>query len=154
MKKENSGAGFMVIEIVVALGLSAIVIAALMSAYFSAYKIFECQLAFTDIQYAERAAMQMIIEDVMSAREVEHPYESRTLRLLIDDGYVSYYLQNQTVYRHGAAKMPVANHISSLSFQPGSRPGCTSICMEAEQGENTNRIICSASSRLVISKAK
>lgn len=154
MKQENGGAGFTVIEIIVALGLSAIVIAALMTVYFSACKIFQCQLAFTDIQYAERAAMQMIIEDVMSAQEVECLDDSRKLRLLIDDGYVSYYLQNQTVYRHGAAKMPVANYISSLSFQPGSRPGYTNICIEAEQGENTNRIICSASSRLVISKAK
>jgi len=149
--KNNSGeTGFIITEIIAALGLSALVMAVLMTVYFSACKLYQYQLAFTDIQYAERAAMQMIIEDIMAAQEVECLNDGKTLRLLVDNGYVSYYVQNQTVYRHGSAKMPVVNYISSLSFQSGSRPGYTSICMEARQGEEKNRIICSASSRLII----
>ena len=150
--KNNSGeTGFIITEIIAALGLSALVMAVLMTVYFSACKLYQYQLAFTDIQYAERAAMQMIIEDIMAAQEVECLNEGKTLRLLVvDTGYISYYVQNQTVYRHGAAKMPVVNNISSLSFQSGSRPGYTSICMEARQGEEKNRIICSASPRLII----
>jgi type II secretory pathway pseudopilin PulG len=149
MKNGNGEAGFIIAEMIAVLGLSAIITAVLMTVFFSAYKLYQYQLAFTDIQYAERAAMQMMIEDIMTAHEVECLNEGRTLRLLLEDGYVSYYVQNQTVYRHGAAKMPVVNCISSLSFQPGSQPGYIRIYMEAWQGEKTNRIICSANSRLV-----
>ena len=149
MKKGSGETGFIITEIIAVLGLSAIIAAVLMTVYFSAFKLYQYQLAFTDIQYAERAAMQMIIEDIMAAQEVKCLDEGRTLRLLLDGGYVSYYVQNQTIYRHGAAKMPVVNCISNLSFQPGSRPGYTSICMEAWQGEDTNRIICSAKSRRI-----
>jgi len=150
MKNSNGEVGFIITEIIAILGLSAIVIAVLMTVYFSTYKLYQYQLAFTDIQYSERAAMQMIIEDIMAAQELECLNDGKKLRLLVDDGYVSYYLQNQTIYRHGTAKMPVVNYISNLSFQAGSQPGYTNICMEALQGEDTNRIICSARSRLII----
>jgi hypothetical protein len=150
MKKRNSETGYIVTEIIAALGLSSIIIAVLMTVYFSTYKLFQNQLAITDIQFAERSAMQMIIEDIMMAQEVQCLDEGRKLRLLTDDGYVSYYLQNETVYRHGAAKMPVANYISRLTFQSGSRMGYINICIEAWQGENANRIISSAASRLLI----
>lgn len=146
--------GLIMAEIILALGLTTLVIAALMTVYFSAYRVFACQTAFTDIQYAERAAMQMIIEDIMSAREVEYLDDSKKLRLLVGDDYVSYYLQDQTVYRQGAAKMPVANYISSLSFRSDSQPGYTTIHMEACQGQETTRLVCSAIPRLLIGAAQ
>ncbi|NLV22961.1 MAG: hypothetical protein GXY49_13445 [Syntrophomonadaceae bacterium] len=154
MKRRIDQAGFIVTEIIMALGLAALVIAALMSIYINTYRVFACQLEFTDIQYAERAAMQMIIEDIMSAREVEYLDDSKKLRLLVGDDYVSYYLQDQTVYRQGAAKMPVANYISSLSFRSDSQPGYTTIHMEVCQGQETTRLVCSAIPRLLIGTAQ
>jgi len=140
-------------EIILALGLATLVIAALMTVYFSAYRVFACQTAFTDIQYAERAAMQMMIEDVMAAEEVECLDDSKTMRLTMDGGYISYYLQDRTVYRQGNAKMPVANDISSLLFQPDSRPGYTCISMEACQGLKTHRLVCAAVPRSLVGAA-
>lgn len=146
--------GLIMAEIILALGLATLVIAALMTVYFSAYRVFACQMAFTDIQYAERAAMQMMIEDVMAAEEVECLDDNRKLRLRIDEAYIFYYLQDQTVYRQGAAKMPVANYISSLSFRSDSQPGYTTIHMEACQGQETTRLVCSAIPRLLIGAAQ
>jgi type II secretory pathway pseudopilin PulG len=150
MSNEARQAGFTMVEVIVSLALVMVVSAALMTIYFTTYKVFQYQLAFTDKQYAERAAMQMIIEDVMVARQVEYLDDGQKLRLQIDDGYVSYYLQNQTVYRHGEAKMPVANYISSLSFETDSNPGWITICMEAQQGADLNRISCAAVPRLMM----
>ena len=154
MKRGSSRAGFIVIEIIFSLGLSAMVMAALMTAYLCTYQIFQYELAFTDIQYAQRAAMQMIIEDLSTAQQVEYLDNGKKLRLLVGDSYVSYYLQDQTVYRQGVAKMPVANYISSLSFQSDSQPGYTIIHMEASQGQDTTRLVCSAIPRLLIGAAQ
>jgi hypothetical protein len=154
MKKGSGGAGFIAIEIIFSLGFSAMVMATLMTVYLCTYKIFQCELAFTDIQYAQRAAMQMIIEDLSTAQQVEYIDNGKKLRLLINDDYVSYYMQDQTVYRQGAAKMPVANYISSLSFRSDSQPGYTTIHMEACQGQETTRLVCSAIPRLLIGTAQ
>lgn len=150
MRRGTSEAGFTMMEVIVSLALATIITTVLMTIYFMAYRAFQYQMAFTDIQYAERAAMQMIIEDVMAAQQVEYLDDGNKMRLQIDNNYVSYYLQNNTVYRHGGAKMPVANCISSLSFQADSRPGWTNICMEAQQGEDPNRISCAVMPRMMI----
>jgi len=75
------------------------------------------------------------------------------MRLTMDGGYISYYLQDRTVYRQGNAKMPVANDISSLLFQPDSRPGYTRISMEACQGLKTHRLVCAAVPRSLVGAA-
>lgn len=153
MNRRNRKAGFILLENIIALGLSAVISASLFSIYFCACNVFEYQLTFTDVHYAERAAMQMIIEDLMAAREVEYLDEGRKLRLLIGGAHVSYYLQNQTVYRHGAAKMPVANDIGSISFQADKRPGYTIIHIGSSRNNNEKQLVCSAIPRLLVRTA-
>lgn len=150
MRRDDLEAGFTMVEVIVSLALVVMVSIVLMTIYFTAYRVFQYQMAFTDLQYAERAAMQMMTEDVMAAQQAEIIDDGNKLRLQIGDNDVSYYLQNQTVYRHEKTKMPVANNISSLSFQNGSSPGLIIICLEAQQGADLNRISCSAIPRLRI----
>lgn len=149
MKEDDLRAGFTMVEVVISLALAVMVSIVLMTIYFTAYRIVQYQIVFTDIQYAERAAMQMMIEDIMAAQQVAILDDGNQLRLKIDDNDVSYYLQSQSVYRQGKAKMPVANDISSLSFQVGSSPGWINICLEAQQGPNLNRIKCAAVPRMM-----
>ncbi|HWQ76421.1 MAG TPA: type II secretion system protein [Syntrophomonas sp.] len=148
MKHCHGEKGYILAEIIVALSLATIVAAALMTTYCSAYRVFQHQLVATDLQYAARAAMQMIIEDIITAQEVTPMEEGKKLRL--DDGDITYYYrQDRTLYRHGKAKMPVANDINSVSFYSDSRPGYTIIYIEAGRGTEVYRCTSSACPRVM-----
>ena len=152
MRNNARGAGFAMVEVIISLALVTVVTAALMFLYFTTYGVFQNQLVFTDKQYAERAAMQMMIEDVTVAQQVETLEDGRKLQLQIDDKEVSYYLKNQIVYRKEEVEMPVANYISSLSFQNASNYGWINICLEAQQGADLNKINCAAVPRMMINQ--
>lgn len=147
MKYCHGEKGYILAEIIVALSLGIIVIAALMTTYCGAYRVFQHQLVSTDLQYAARAAMQMIIEDIITAQEVSPMEEGKKLRL--DDGNITYYRQDRTLYRHGKAKMPVANDINSVAFYSDLRPGYTIIYIEAGRGTEVYRCTSSACPRVM-----
>lgn len=114
--------GATLVELVLALALSALVMSGLISVYWSGSRIFAKQAAYTDAQYAVRSSAQQMGQDIRSASVLEIMDNGAQLRLTAVTGeLVRYYLYNQQLFREGTTsrgtvRLPIAENINHLHF--------------------------------------
>jgi len=114
--------GTTLLEILLALGLSSLIIGALITVYLSASSAYQKLAAYADAQYAARSVIDQIGDDIRGASVIEIVTGGSELKLLKpNNDLIRYYMENNQLYRVkttglGTAKVPIAEKVSCLSF--------------------------------------
>lgn len=128
MKSDQTG--YLIVEYIVSLGLIIVIILALFSMLNAACTASESARIETDIIYSCRSAMLMIRDDVVKADKMQVVDNGDRLRLQNGTGFVSYYVSNHQLYRHGTVKLPVAENTESVLFRT-VKPGLVEVLIQA-----------------------
>jgi len=114
--------GTTLLEILLALGLTSLIIGALITVYSSASNAYQKLAEYSDAQYTARSAIGQIGEDIRGASAIEIVTAGSELRLTtLNNDLIRYYMENNQLYRVktsglGTAKVPIAAGVSCISF--------------------------------------
>lgn len=114
--------GTTLLEILLALGLSSLMVGTLITVYLSASNAYQKLAEYSDAQYTARSAIGQIGEDIRGASAIEIGAGGSELRLItLTNDLICYYMENNQLYRvkttdFGTAKVPIAEMVSDLSF--------------------------------------
>ena len=117
MIKLGSQKGYLIVEYLISLTMMAVVILVLFALLNAAGSLSACTQVDADLHYSARSAMLLIKDDVLEANKLQVINAGKTLRVESSEGAVSYYIQNQQLYRHGQSKLPVAENAQAISFR-------------------------------------
>ena len=144
--------GTTLLEILLALGLSSLIVSALLTVYLSVSNAYQKLTAYADAQYSARSAIDQVSEDIRAASVMEIVADGSELRLLIPNGEsIRYYMDNSQLHRVkttslGTAKVPIAEKVSCLSFNGNNHLVTATIAITID--ETTYRLSRSVCSRL------
>lgn len=140
-------------EMLVAIGLAALVISCLMSLYWASSNALLKLTAAADAQYSARIAIHKMSEDIRGALSVSIPEGGSNLLLVTaNNETVNYYTANTELYRDGLAKVPVAENISSICFAGAS--ALVSITVIANVNGTDCQMTSNISPRLAVGQAR
>lgn len=112
----NGNRGMTVIEVLMALGLSAIIISLLFMIFSLFTRAYESNIKGMDAQYSARMVVFNINKDIRCAKQIELIGEEKII-ITRESEILSYYLEKGTVYRHSTVKIPIAEKVIALSFR-------------------------------------
>lgn len=107
--------GMTVVEVLLALALSAVVISLLFMIFSLFTRAYENNINGMDAQYSARMVVFNINKDIRSAKQIELIGDEKII-ITVEEEPLSYYLEKGTVYRHSRAKIPIAEKVVALSF--------------------------------------
>lgn len=114
--------GTTLLEILLALGLSSLIIGALITVYLGASNAYQKLAEYSQVQYTARSAIGQIGEDIRGAPAVEIVAGGSELQLITTNNVlIRYYMENNQLYQVktsglGTVKIPIAAGVSSISF--------------------------------------
>ena len=112
----NGNKGMTVVEVLMALGLSAIVISLLFMIFSLFTHAYESNIKAMDAQYSARMVVFNINKDIRCAKQIELIGEEKLI-ITRENEVLSYYLEQGTVYRHSRIKTPIAEKVLTLNFR-------------------------------------
>lgn len=144
--------GTTLLEILLALGLGSLIIAALLTTYMSAGNSYQKLAAYSDAQYSARSSLDQIGQDIRGACVIEIIAGGTGLSLLTSSGdLIRYWTENDQLYRVkttslGTAKVPIAEQVSFLSF--AGNAGLVTATIDITVDDTTYRLSRSVCSRI------
>lgn len=144
--------GTTLLEILLVLGLSSLVVGALLTVYVSTGDAYQTLAEYSDTQYTARSAIGQISEDIRGASAIEIVADGSELRVITStNALISLYMENNQLYRVkttalGTAKVPIAEKVSYLSFN--GNIGLVTATIEITIDETSCRLSRTVSSRL------
>lgn len=114
MDGENEN-GMTAMEVILTLGMWVIIMALLLAILFFLARSYECNARGMDAQYSARMVMFNLNRDIRSNERVEIIGDEKII-ITGNGASVSYYMEKGIVYRHGKAKIPIAEKVMDLHF--------------------------------------
>ncbi len=114
--------GTTLLEMLLALGLSSLMISLLLMIYSSSSGAYQKLAAYCDVQYTARSVIEQIGDDVRGAAGIEIMASGSELEVTTyNNDLIRYRLENSRLYRlkttsMGTAKVPIADQVSTVSF--------------------------------------
>lgn len=144
--------GTTLLEMLLALGLSTIVVGAMITVYLSSNNAYQKLAEYSDAQYTARSAISQIAEDIRAATATEIGPDGSELRLrTLNNDLIRYYMENNQLYRVktsslGTGKVPVAEKVSRICFN--SNNSLVTATIEVTIAETTYHLSRTVYSRL------
>ncbi|MEA4923979.1 MAG: hypothetical protein VB084_01600 [Syntrophomonadaceae bacterium] len=114
--------GTTLLEVLLALGLSSLLISLLLMIYSSSSGAYQKLAAYCDAQYTARSIIEQIGDDVRGAAGIKIMLSGAEMEVTTyDNDLIRYRLENSRLYRWqttslGTAKVPIADQVSAISF--------------------------------------
>lgn len=129
-KKLQEQQGYLAVEYVISLSLMITVVLTLFAMVNTAGMAAVSDELAAELHYSARSALLLIKSDVLGAQNLQVFNGGHLLRVETVAGEaVAYYVENHQLYRHGSAKLPVAEHAAAVSFRC-VRPGLVEVIFE------------------------
>lgn len=142
--------GATLLEIVLALGLSSLIIGALVTVYLSASSAYQKLAAYADAQYSARSVIDQIGKDIRGAAVIEIATGGLEIELVSSNNdLIRYYMENNQIYRQTTAgyatgTVPIADKVNSLTFNDNNGLVTATIDISIEQSTyHLSRAFCS-----------
>lgn len=107
--------GMTVIEVLLALALSAVIISLIYMILSLFIRTYQNNINSMDAHYSARMIAFHLNKDIRSSKQIELDGNERII-ITMEDGILSYYMEDGTVYRHSRVKIPIAEKVFSLHF--------------------------------------
>ncbi len=107
--------GITAVEVILTLSLWTIIMILLFNILFFITRGYAINVKGMDAQYSARMVAFNINRDIRSATQIELVGDEKII-IRGDETSVSYYQENGIVYRHGKAKIPIAEKVIILRF--------------------------------------
>ncbi|NLJ72700.1 MAG: prepilin-type N-terminal cleavage/methylation domain-containing protein [Syntrophomonadaceae bacterium] len=118
LEKNFNQKGFSLIELILALGISTLVIISLLLVFIASLNAYKWGSTATDNQYMARRAINDIEKDVKEAKLVKINEENDILTLNEGKEEIRYYTQKQNLIRYAnKSATPIAENVSLLLFE-------------------------------------
>jgi Type II secretory pathway, component PulJ len=115
--------GTTLLEVLLALGLSSLLVGLLLMVYTSSSNAYQTLAAYADAQYTARSIMGQIGDDIRGAPVIETAAGGAELRVTAyNHDIIRYQLEGDQLYRlkttgSGTAKVPIAEKVSAIRFE-------------------------------------
>ncbi|HPF44489.1 MAG TPA: hypothetical protein PKV15_07295 [Syntrophomonadaceae bacterium] len=106
--------GITAVEVILTLSLWTIIMILLFNILFFITRGYAINVKGMDAQYSARMVVFNINRDIRSATQIELVGDEKII--IRGEENISYYQENGIVYRHGKAKIPIAEKVIVLSF--------------------------------------
>jgi len=144
--------GTTLLEILLALGLSSLIVGAMITVYLSAGNAYQKLAAYADAQYSARTVIDQIGEDMRGASFIEILPDGSEIELVTSNNdLIRYYVVNNQLYRlkttvFGTGIVPIADKVSCLTFNGNN--GLVTATIEITIDQTTYRLSRAFCSRL------
>lgn len=145
--------GITLLEVLLALGLSSLIVGALLTVYSTSSSAYQKLAACADAQYTARSVVEQIGDDIRGASFIEIGTGGSELRVITpNNNLIRYNTENYQLYRSkttslGTAKIPIADGVSGLSFVDNN--GLVTVNIEITIDHNSYQLQRSFYSRLI-----
>jgi prepilin-type N-terminal cleavage/methylation domain-containing protein len=134
--------GMTAVEVLLALALSSIIISLLFMIFFLFTNVYKTSITAIDAQYNARMVATNINKDIRSAKQITLDGD-RKIVITSETETISYYLERETVYRHGKVKIPIAEKVVALNFNQQENLISFSVTTGLIGNEYTLNAVCS-----------